>query len=82
MKKCHVHIEKLSERIIAKYLVKVDLYEFSSHETLKFYESTREEHGDFDNNNYKTDVNLLLLFFINYSYIFIISIIIENIIST
>ena len=64
MKKCYVHLQRLSEDMIKSSFEKVDMnYEFSSHEALKFDEIKIEEHEDLNDKIYKDDVSHSLLFF-------------------
>ena len=61
MKKCYVHLERLSEPKIKRHLVKVDMkYKISFQETLKIDEIKTKNLDNFNDNNREDNVSHFL----------------------
>ena len=61
MKKCYVHLERLSEPNIKRRLVKVDMkYKISFQETLKIDEIKTKNLDNFNDNNREDNVSHFL----------------------
>ena len=61
MKKCYVHLERLSEPKIKRRLVKVDMkYKISFQETLKIDEIKTKNLDNFNDNNREDNVSHFL----------------------